>query len=374
MFLPAGSKDEMGVAVSRRFHVMEKFSEVTTMRGYKEISTPLIEYASTFTNEYVGMKLQSMMKWFNTEGEIEVLRPDWTVAIARALSKQKKVPQKWAYVGSVFNQNMPGVEYHQAGVEMIHMPDLMGECESLLLAQAFLQQIGAQPAIIELGHAGIYEYLANGLHLSLQDSERLRVAMHDKRKDEVYQIVKEYGDKKIATEFANLVDAFGQMEIIEEYEKRWQHRTELYDMLQEIKRLVLLIQQAGNEEVLVDLGRVKNLPYYSGIMFRGFLKESSSVCFSGGRYDRLYDQFAEKVSAVGLAFEIDMLAEHIEYTNDKERICIIATEESIVFAEKLRHSFEESIVDIQPSDVPLEGYDQVFEIIRRNGEFEVIKK
>ena len=97
-----------------------------TLRGIREIYTPVIEYASTFTNDHVDMKLQNMMKWFNSEGEIEVLRPDWTTAIARALSTQEKKPQKWAYLGSVFKRNMPGVEYHQAGVEFIHLPKLDG--------------------------------------------------------------------------------------------------------------------------------------------------------------------------------------------------------------------------------------------------------
>lgn len=374
MFLPTGSRDEMGVAVSSRFHVIEKFRKVATLRGYNEIATPVIEYASTFTNEYVDMKLQNMMKWFNSEGEIEVLRPDWTIAIARALSTQEKVPQKWAYAGSIFKQNMPGVEQHQAGVEMIHMPELMGESESLLMAQSFLREVGADKNVIELGHAGIYEKLAEELKLTKHDSERLRVAMHDKKKDEVFQIAAENGSKDQANELASLVDAFGQKEIIEEYEKRWNNKPELLHMLSHMKKLMLIIEESGNEEILVDLGRVKNLPYYSGIMFRGFLKESGTVCFSGGRYDRLYDQFNERVSAVGLAFEVDVLAEHIQLKNKREKVCIIASEKTLVFAEKMRDRLSDYIVDVQPANAQLDEYNKVFEIVKINGEFEVVEK
>ncbi|MEK3890156.1 ATP phosphoribosyltransferase regulatory subunit [Bacillus sp. FSL K6-3431] len=374
MFLPTGSRDEMGATVSSRFHVIEKFRKVAINRCYREISTPVIEYASTFTNEYVDMKLQNMMKWFNSEGEIEVLRPDWTIAIARALSNQEKRPQKWAYAGSVFQQNMPGVESHQAGVEMIHMPELMGESESLLMARSFLNDLGLEPCVIELGHAGIYEKLAAELTLSKQERERLRVAMHDKKKDEVFQIAADNGSKELADELASLVDAFGQMEIISEYEKRWESKPELLRMLQHLKKLVLIMKASGNEEILVDLGRVKNLPYYSGIMFRGFLKESGAVCFSGGRYDQLYDQFNERVSAVGLGFEVDVLAEHIHMNNDKQKICIIASEESLVFAEQLRGTFKDSIVDVQSTESMLEDYDKIVEIKEYNGEFEVVER
>ncbi len=115
MFLPIGSRDDFGDIVTNRYRVFEAFRHVITFRGYKEISTPVVEYANTFTNKYVEMKLQNMMKWFNPEGEIEVLRPDWTTAIARALVKGEITEQKWAYQGSIFRKDLPGVESRQAG-------------------------------------------------------------------------------------------------------------------------------------------------------------------------------------------------------------------------------------------------------------------
>src|SRR5690606_41234910 len=82
---------------------------------------------------------------------------------------------------------------------------------------------------------------------------------------------------------------------IAEYEHRWENRKDLLEILQHIKQLVAILQQSGSEDILVDLGRVKNQPYYSGMMFRGFLPSSGVVCFSGGRYDRLYEQFGNSV-------------------------------------------------------------------------------
>jgi len=374
LFLPAGSKDEMGKALSNRFHVMEQFREITMMRGYKPISTPVIEYASTFTNEFIDMKLQDMMKWFNGEGEIEVLRPDWTTAIARALSSQEKIPQKWAYQGSIFKRNMPGVEYHQIGVEIIHHPELMGESECLLMAQAFLKEIGVGTCVIELGHTEIYESLVAELQLSKVEAERLRQAMHDKKKDEVYQIAAASSDKEKATELASLVDAFGSIEIIAEYEERWKDRENLLGILQHIKKLSEILLQSGSGEILVDLGRVKNLPYYSGLMFRGFLQSSGAICFSGGRYDRLYERFGESISAVGVALDVEVLAAQVKETDSLEKVCIIANEESIAFAENVRKSFQNCIVDVQSDSVNIDVYDQVYEIKKLNGKFEVIER
>ncbi|HLU23175.1 MAG TPA: ATP phosphoribosyltransferase regulatory subunit [Bacillaceae bacterium] len=374
MFLPEGSRDEMGSVVNKRFHVMEVFRKVVSTRGYQQIATPLLEYATTFTNEHVGMKLQEMMKWFNANGDIEVLRPDWTIAIARALSTQPQEPQKYAYQGSVFKLNTPGVEFHQIGIEMIHIPDLMGESESLLMAQTFLKQLGVGSCIIELGHTDIYESLAQELSLSTIAAENLRQAMHDKKKDEVYQIAKANGSIETAEELAALVDAFGSIEIIAEYEHRWENRKDLLEILQHIKQLVAILQQSGSEDILVDLGRVKNQPYYSGMMFRGFLPSSGVVCFSGGRYDRLYEQFGNSVSAVGLAFDVDVLVDQVQDSEQKETICIIASPETISYSEQIRSEFPEAIVDVQSEPVDREKYDKVLEIVNRNGKYEVVEK
>ncbi|WP_144461339.1 ATP phosphoribosyltransferase regulatory subunit [Siminovitchia fortis] len=374
MFLPAGSRDEMGRTVSNRFSVMEKFREVAVLRGYEQISTPVVEYASTFTNEYVGMNLQNMLKWFNSEGEIEVLRPDWTTSIARALSAQEHKPQKWAYQGSVFKTDRPGMEDHQAGIEILHMPSLMGEIESLLMAGSFLKSLGITDYVIELGHTELYESLVQELDLKNDDAERLRQAMHDKRQDEVYEIALHHGDKETAKELAALVDAYGGIEVIAEYEERWKDRKDLLDMLAQMKKTAKILSESGSGEILVDLGRVKNLPYYSGMLYRGFLKKTGAVCFSGGRYDKLYDRYGGHVSAAGLAFDVNVLAELYQEESPLEKICIIANLDSLVYAEKLRHSYEGCIVDVRTEAADPDNYDKIVEIKLIDGKYEVLEK
>ncbi|MDQ0177426.1 ATP phosphoribosyltransferase regulatory subunit [Bacillus chungangensis] len=363
MLLPNGSRDDIGAVVSSRHQVLETFRKIITMRGYVEISTPVVEYAHTFTNEHVDMKLKNMLKWFNAEGEIEVLRPDWTTAIARALAKQDHPNKKWAYQGAVFQRDKPGIENRQVGIEIVNMPTLLGESECLMLAETLLKEMGIHSYLIELGHSEIFKELTKELHLTVDQIEKLRQAMHDKRKDEVYQFACQHGDKEIAAELTDLVDAFGSFDVIEHYEKRWKQRPQLLVIIQHLRKLALLLQACGVEDVIVDLGRVKNLPYYSGTMFRGFLKENGATCFSGGRYDELYRQFDMQASAVGLAFDVDILAEKIIAPERKKRCCIVASDNTLAAAEKIRREHEAYIVDIQYT-LPKKGhhYDLVLQI------------
>lgn len=373
MFLPIGSRDDFGDIVTNRYRVFEAFRHVITFRGYKEISTPVVEYANTFTNKYVEMKLQNMMKWFNPEGEIEVLRPDWTTAIARALVKGEITEQKWAYQGSIFRKDLPGVESRQAGVEIIHAPPLLGESECLLMARQFLSKLKIDDYLIELGHTTIYDKLTRDLQMTSEQEETLRQAMHDKRKDEVYQFVHDLGNKEMAKELSDLIDAYGTIEVLDEYEKRWQHHQTLYKTVKHMKQLAAILKQSGEQEILVDLGRVRNLPYYSGLMFRGFLKENGATCFSGGRYDQLYANYGQQTSAVGLAFFVDTLAEQLPAEAPFKKLCIIASHESIAYAEQLREHYADYIVDIV-YEKPDKNYDLVLEIVKNNDRFEVTEK
>lgn len=374
MFLPAGSQDEIGNRLQNLSTAYELFRKVTTKRNYKQISTPVVEYANTFTNEHVGMNLQNMLKWFNREGEIEVLRPDWTTAIARALVNQHPSQLKWSYQGSVFRSDKDGIESKQAGVEIVHTPKFLGESECLLTAVQYLQELNITDYLIELGHTGIFEELTAPLQLSDQQSDTLRTAMHDKRRDVVYQLVADLGFESEAEQLTNLIDAYGSYDVIEHYEKEWKNNERLLHILKHIKKLFNLLDNLGVKDVSVDLGRVKNLPYYCGIMFRGFLKEDGSTCFSGGRYDKLYEQFEESISAVGLAFDVDVLSDNIVVDEKQSRICILATEKSHAYAEKLRESYPDAIVDIQYEIRNEDTFDKILQVIEENNNYKVVEK
>ncbi|SHN17639.1 ATP phosphoribosyltransferase regulatory subunit [Gracilibacillus kekensis] len=374
MFLPAGSQDETGIQISNRLRAAESFRLVTKKRNFKTISTPVVEYANTFTNQMAGMDLHSMLKWFNAEGEIEVLRPDWTAAIARAIAGQHPSEQKWSYQGSVFRFDKDETENRQAGIEIVHADQFLGEAESLLTAIAYLKNLTIDTYVIELGHTGIFDAIVGPYHFDEKQELVLLDAMHDKRSDLVEEIVTQAGHPALAEPLVALIDAYGSREIINTYRERWKKHQDLLDILSHIEKLMDLLESAGVTEVIVDLGRVKNLPYYDGIMFRGFLTNDGSTCFSGGRYDRLYEQFQQKTSAVGLAFDVDTLAKHMNAEQEPEKICILATPATHAVAEQFRIDMEEQVVDIQYQLKSDANYQKIYQVVEEDSQYKVVEK
>src|SRR5699024_2725994 len=69
----------------------------------------------------------------------------------------------------------------------------------------------------------------------------------------------------------------------------------------------LLIDYRVSEHIVIDLGLVNQMDYYSGIIFQGFLPTVGKPVLMGGRYDELAKQFQANIPAVGFAIEIDTL-------------------------------------------------------------------
>nr|WP_275581448.1 ATP phosphoribosyltransferase regulatory subunit [Amphibacillus cookii] len=362
VFLPAGSQDQIGEKLNKQAHVNQMFRTVVQRRDYKAIETPVVEYAETFTNPHVGMDFSKLLKWFDREGEIEVLRPDWTTAIARALMKQHRSQLKWFYQGSIFRQDKNGIESRQAGIEIIRTDAFLGEMESLFTAVDFLSALSIDNYMVELGHTGIFEYLTTPLGLDRKEEGLLRAAMHDKKKDVVYRLVLEKGHEDIAEQLVTLTQAFGGKSVLDDYMEKWQDVHELKEIICLLKKLVNALEELGDIDVTVDLGRVKQLPYYSGTMFRGYLTSSGDICFSGGRYDKLYKQFNQNISAVGLAFDVDQLAKIIKPQLEAKRLCIVASPNTHVKAEKMRRDYPEFRVDIQYQMPSSDQYDQIIQL------------
>ena len=63
------------------------------------------------------------------------------------------------------------------------------------------------------------------------------------------------------------------------------------------------------ERVQFDLGKTKNLNYYTGIVFEAYVEGVGKRVLSGGRYDTLLEKYGRNLPAVGFSIKLDALAE-----------------------------------------------------------------
>ncbi len=159
----------------------------------------------------------------------------------------------------------------------------------------------------------------------------------------------------------DLIDAYGDVSILDRYKVKYQDDDTIVTIIKELTQLVNVLEQLGIDQTIVDLGRVKQLPYYSGTMFRGYLTTSGEECFSGGRYDKLYQQFNQSIQAIGLAFDVDVLAGSVQ-VEELSRVAIIASEETHVLAELKRRTMTDKIVDVVYSEPNEKDYETIIDL------------
>ena len=79
--------------------------------------------------------------------------------------------------------------------------------------------------------------------------------------------------------------------------------------LEELRAVVAALRAAGlGDRLAVDLGEVRGLDYYTGLVFRVFAPGLGFEVGGGGRYDTLLARFGRPLPAVGFMLGLDRLA------------------------------------------------------------------
>jgi ATP phosphoribosyltransferase regulatory subunit len=77
----------------------------------------------------------------------------------------------------------------------------------------------------------------------------------------------------------------------------------------ELREVVDALRAAGlGDQVAIDLGEVRGLDYYTGLVFRVYAPGLGFEVGAGGRYDALLARFGRPLPAVGFMLGLDRLA------------------------------------------------------------------
>ena len=134
--IPEGTRDYTIEECFKRNKIIEKIKNIFRLWGYREVSTPTIEYFDNFNSKTKTLKEEEMYKFFDNRGHILVLRPDMTVPVARMVAtklKDLETPMKLSYCSSIFRVHESFLggrnEYLDCGVELIGVKDKIGDLE-----------------------------------------------------------------------------------------------------------------------------------------------------------------------------------------------------------------------------------------------------
>lgn len=190
-------------------------------------------------------------------------------------------------------------ELTQAGAELIGAAGIDADAETLFMAIEALDEIGLPDARFDVNDARVVDGILAGVEL---DGDAAREAKEHMKTRNLVALRK--FDRPALVEFAQLR---GRHEAIQS--ARGVCRTP--ESLVALDALDELLRRAGSlgyaSRVTVDFALLRDLDYYTGFLFEGYVEEIGMSLCGGGRYDSLLPRFGFDVPAVGWTAGVERL-------------------------------------------------------------------
>jgi ATP phosphoribosyltransferase regulatory subunit len=303
--IPSGTRDVLPDEMREVRAMTDRIRSVFDGAGYGEISTPTLEFERTFQRD----GHEDAYRLFDEFGQVLVLRADMTVPIARVVGSRyanAELPLRFCYVEHAYRGVRPGRgharELLQAGVELIGPTGAAGTAEALTVLCDALTEIGLQEFRVGLGDVRLYPALLDSSGVP----ERSRDAVIEKLAGgDFVGVRRELAELPLASADAELLLRVPRMrggpEILDTVSDR------LSDAGSGLRETLALLPERAAERVILDLGLVRNLEYYTGAIFQVYDPAHGTPLGSGGRYDDLLSEFGRSLPAVGFALDVDRL-------------------------------------------------------------------
>ena len=333
----------------RRNKIIETITERFSKWGYSEVSTPIVEYYKTFNHKTQDLKEEEMYKFFDSRGRILVLRPDMTVPVARLVNtklKDMKLPLKLFYNAEVFrvHDSFEGKrnEYLDCGIELIGASGEKTDLEVLVTALEVLKALDTKKEFkLEIGNVNILKSALKDMNLSIDNQNKVIELINKKSLTSLREYLDDIEIRKEYKEFLNKFPwLFGGYEMIKKA-KGLAFNEDMKKNIEYLENLYLNLQKLGYEKYLsVDISMVPRVNYYSGIIFKGYVKEIGSTVIRGGRYDNLLESFGKSIPAIGFSVDVNLLIDSCDYEEKVNSEKIILSKDN--YLEELRKAINKT--------------------------------
>jgi histidyl-tRNA synthetase len=298
-----GFRDFLPADCAQRNYIFARWREVARRYGFVEWEGPLLEPTELYTKKS-GPEIVEQLFNFTDKGQREVaLRPELTPTLARVVAaheRQFKKPLKWFSIGQFFRyekqQRGRLREHFQLNCDIIGETDLAADVELVALCIDVLRRFGftAQDFVVRISDREFWiDFLRQQNVQPDRWSEVLQVIDRSAREPR----------EKTAEKLGPLADSvFATLKSGGKSAK--------------LEQLVDGLRARGLADfVVIDVGIVRGLAYYTGVVFEVFDRAGKFRAIAGGgRYDNLIAQLSDdavSLPALGFAMGDVVLGELI---------------------------------------------------------------
>ena len=312
---PRGTRDYLPEEAALRRLVEESFRRTFDLWGYQEIRTPTFEFFDVLATG-TGAELEdSMFKFQDKSGRLIALRAEMTASIARVVGTQllnSLKPIRLWYITNMFRYDEPQAgrqrEFWQAGIELVGSGLPEADAEAIALMIQALQNIGLKDVRVDVGQVGIFKELVKQVGLNPETIDQIRTSIDKKDRQTLEKALEgssiDENTKKI---LRLLPELRGGTEVLERLSELIRC-PEISQIVEKLKKTLDCLKSYAVPEgaVTIDLGIIRGIDYYTGVVFEAYVPELGMAIGGGGRYDGLIREFSSSdVPATGFAIGVD---------------------------------------------------------------------
>ena len=314
--LPRGMRD----LEPEEYRVIElakqKFFDASELFGFKFMEPSPIEMLSTLEAKS-GPSIGNEIYSFKDKGGRDLaLRFDLTIGLTRYVVARRdlRLPVKLSSFGGMWRYDEPQMGryrwFHQWDVEIYDSFNIESDAEIIEFTKTYLEMIGLNDTVIDICDRELLEdFIRN----------KLMVQEHDKLMEMLRAVdkVPKKGDKAVIAEYtAKGFDPQKLQRLIDLSTVKGSVDEVLQDDhikgLSKISKLTNLLdslKSRGVKNARINMGIVRGLDYYSGIVFEAFDKSfDTGALVGGGRYDTLTAALGRSdIGATGAAGGIERI-------------------------------------------------------------------
>lgn len=325
--LPHGVADLYFEEAARKARVEARLHDTFGQWSYTQVIPPTFEYYEALAAEASPQVREEIYRFPDRDGRMLALRADPTIPIARLVSTKlydRPLPLRLFYIANVFRHEEPKAalrrEFTQAGVELIGAGTPQADAEVIALAVTAMRAVGLGEFRLRLGAMGILNALLAPLALTETSRELIKTALERKNESALQKIMRELNasfDAQRALEA--LLTLTGGGGVLDRAETEFAGNQNALVALARLRQVWSVLDAlAVTDAVTLDLGMVRGMAYYTGIVFEGFARGIGFSIMSGGRYDNLLAHFGRDLPACGFAIGVERVLAALHLQGDDE--------------------------------------------------------
>ncbi len=297
-----GTRDFYPDDMAVRNWLIDGWKRVSVRNGFEEYDGPIFEYLKMFQIKSGDEIVEQLFSFEDRGGRKLALRPEITPTLARMVNQKINSlakPIKWFSVPRLFRAERPQKgrlrEFFQWNIDIIGVDDVLADAETIFCAVDYLKEVSLTPddVVVKISSRRMLAELLKSIGIAENQLDALYAVLDKRNKlpDDTFEemLAEKLPDKDKRNKILDLM----AVESIEQIRDFPQLSKSAKGSVEELRRLFELLGIMGvSDYCKFDIGIVRGLAYYTGIVYEIYDKASELRAIGGGgRYDNLLKLF-----------------------------------------------------------------------------------